>query len=283
VSEYSQITYDVSDHVATITLNRPERLNAVTALMIEEWLDALDRSDGDDEVRAVVVTGSGRAFCAGADLGDHGSIFNRGDDDEFVMEKHVDLGGVLARRMYDSYKPLIAAINGPAVGIGASILLPMDIRLASDTARIGFVFSRRGIVVESCSSWFLPRIVGISQAAEWVFSGRIFDADEALRTGLVRSVYPGADLLTRAYELAHELTAESAPVAVAMSRRMMWRMLGASSPEVAHEIDSRGIFYLGRGADVREGVDAFLEKRHANFPLRVSQDLPDFIESWPFD
>jgi enoyl-CoA hydratase/carnithine racemase len=282
MSDYTQISYDVNDHVATITLNRPGYLNAITAVMIEEWLDAVDRTDGDDGVRAVVVTGSGRAFCAGADLADHGSIFDRGDDEEFVMAMHVDLGGVLARRLFDSYKPLIAAINGPAVGMGASILLPMDIRLASDTARIGFVFTRRGLVMESCSSWFLPRIVGISQAAEWVYSGRIFDADEALRSGLVRSVYSGGDLLARAYELAHDLTAESAPVAVASSRRMMWRMLGASSPEVAHEVDSRGIFYLGRSDDVREGVDAFLEKRHANFPMRVSQDLPEFIESWPF-
>jgi enoyl-CoA hydratase/carnithine racemase len=192
----------------------------------------------------------------------------------------VDFGGVLVRRIYDCYKPVIAAINGPAVGMGASLTLAADVRLASNTAKIGFVFTRRGLVPESCSSWFLPRIVGISQAAEWIYSGRVFEADEALRTGLVRSVHAPEDLLAAADAIAHDMVDHSAPVAVALSRRMLWRMLGASSPAAAHEVESRGVFHLGRGPDVHEGVEAFLEKREPAFPLHVSTDLPGFVADW---
>ena len=247
--------------------------------MAEEFISALDVVDGDDDVRAVIVTGAGRGFCAGADLSAGGATtFNRGSASTTRSQ--------CGRRRPGDPPDLrllqtgIGAINGPAVGIGASMTLPMDIRIAADNARIGFVFTRRGLVPESCSSWFLPRIVGISQAAEWVYSGRVFDAQEALGAGLLRSVHPAGDLLDVAHSLARSLVADSAPVGVALSRRMLWRMLGAASPEVAHEIDSRAVFFLGRGPDVQEGVDAFLEKRKAHFPLRVSSDLPDFVDEW---
>jgi enoyl-CoA hydratase/carnithine racemase len=276
-----QLTYQVSGGIATITLNRPERLNAFTQQMAEEFMSALDVVDGDDDVRAVIVTGAGRGFCAGADLSAGGATtFNRGTNAEYDPAANIDTGGLVARRIFDCFKPVIGAINGPAVGIGASITLPMDIRIAADSARFGFVFTRRGLVPESCSSWFLPRIVGISKAAEWVYSGRVFDAAEALNAGLLHSVHPDAGLLDVAHALAQSLVADSAPVAVALSRRMLWRMLGAASPAVANEIDSRGVFFLGRGPDVQEGVDAFLEKRSASFPLRVSRDLPDFVDEW---
>lgn len=279
--DYNTLRYAVEDGIATVQLHRPDQLNAFTTRMGDELMDAIDRVDDDDEVRAVVFTGSGRAYCAGADLSGGGAIFDRGSDAEFDMEHFADYGGTIARRLFDARKPLIAAINGPAVGIGASTTLPMDIRIASDTARIGFVFTRRGMVPEACSSWFLPRIVGISQAAEWVYSGRVFDAQEALRGGLVRSLHAPEDLMPAAYALARELTEHSAPVGVAVARRMIWRMLAAGTPEAAHELDSRGIFYLGRGPDAKEGVASFVEKRAARFPLRVSEDLPEFFENWP--
>jgi enoyl-CoA hydratase/carnithine racemase len=263
VTEPGQLTYQVSEGIATITLSRPDQLNAFTQQMADEFIAALDVVDSDDDVRAVIVTGAGRAFCAGADLSAGGAAtFRRGEDAGFSPATDMDSGGVLARRIYDCYKPVIAAINGPAVGIGASITLPMDIRIAADDARIGFVFT------------------GISQAAEWVYSGRVFGAEEALAARLVRSLHPAAGLLAAARELALSLVSQSSPVAVALSRRMLWRMLGAASPQTAHEIDSRGVFFLGRGPEVREGVDAFLEKRPARFPLRVSQDLPGFVGEW---
>ncbi|SOD74642.1 enoyl-CoA hydratase [Jatrophihabitans sp. GAS493] len=276
---YQHIRYEVTDHIATVTLNRPERLNAFIFEMGDEIMAAMDRIDADDDVRAVVFTGAGRAYCAGADLAGGTEIFEH-DTAEFSMERDADYGGTLARRFYESTKPLIAAINGPAVGIGISSTLPMDIRLASETARIGFVFTRRGLVPEACSSWFLPKIVGISRAAEWIYSGRIMDADEALRAGLVRSVHPVDELLPAAYALAHELTDASSPVAVAISRRMLWRMLGASTPSYAHELDSRGIFSLGREPDAAEGVSSFLQKRPAEFPMSVSTDLPEYFQAW---
>jgi enoyl-CoA hydratase/carnithine racemase len=278
--DYAQIAYDVQDGIATITLDRPDRLNAFTERMAEELLHAMDRVDADDEVRAVIFTGRGRAYCAGADLSDGTEIFERDPSGEFVMERDADYGGVISRRLFESTKPLIGAINGAAVGIGVSSTLPMDVRLASDNARFGFVFARRGLVPEACSSWFLPRIVGISQATEWVFAGRIFGAEEALAAGLVRSVHPAGELLDAARELARSMTESTAPVAVALSRRMLWQMLGEPSPVVAHEIDSRGIFFLGRSDDVKEGVAAFLEKRPAAFPLRVSSDMPEFFREW---
>nr|WP_162858489.1 crotonase/enoyl-CoA hydratase family protein [Sneathiella chungangensis] len=278
---YEHILYDVEDQILTIILNRPDNLNAFTVTMRDELIDAYDKADADDDVRAIIVTGAGRAFCAGADLGAGKDTFNykaRGVQKE--GELHRDGGGRVTLRMYQSKKPIIGAINGPAVGIGATMTLPMDVRLASDKARIGFVFSRRGIVMEACSSWFLPRLVGISQAAEWVYSGRIFPADEAKAGGLVKAVHPQEDLLPAARRLAKEMTAESAPVSVALCRQMMWRMLGADHPMEAHKIDSRGIAMMGQSPDVAEGVTSFLEKRPAKFSMRPSVDMPDFYPWW---
>ena len=272
--EFEQIRYEVADNVLTITLNRPDRLNAFTPTMMRELIAAFDASDADDDVRAVIVTGEGRGFCAGADLQAGGDTFNyraRGVEDEVPR----DGGGQLALRIFASKKPVIAAINGPAVGVGATMTLPMDVRLCSEAARIGFVFSRRGIVPEACSSWFLPRVVGISRALEWAMSGRVFDASEALAGGLVRSVHSPHDLLPAARVLATEIAGSAAPVSVALSRRMMWDMLGAAHPMEAHRADSRAMLARGQSADVREGVMSFLEKRDAVFPDRVSDGLPD--------
>jgi enoyl-CoA hydratase/carnithine racemase len=276
---YETISLDRDGAIATITLDRPDRLNAFTEAMLEELVDAFDRTDADDDVRAVIVTGRGRAFCAGADLGAGDATFERAAE-AFTMERHADGGGVLARRIFDSAKPVIGAINGPAVGIGITMTLPMDVRLAADSARFGFVFARRGLVPEACSSFFLPRVVGIAQAAEWVFSGRIFDADEALAGGLVRSVHPAEELLPAARALADEFAEGKSAVAVAIARRMLWQMLAGGDPAAAHQADSEALHFLGGSADVREGVTAFLEKRDAVFPLRVSQDLPPFFARW---
>ncbi len=278
-----QIRTELQDRVLTITLNRPERLNAWTPVMMRELIEAFDRADADDEVRAVVVTGAGRGFCAGADLAAGGDTFDpskreRAADGDPVPR---DGGGRFTLRVFDSTKPVIAAINGPAVGVGATMTLPMDIRLASDTARIGFVFARRGIVPEAGSSWFLPRLVGISQAMEWVATGRVFDAAEALRGGLVRSVHRPGELLDAAYAIATEIADNTAPVSVALARRMMWTMLGAEHPMLAHRADSRGMFARGQSADAREGVTAFLEKRPAEFPDRVSDGLPEVFPGRP--
>lgn len=276
---YATISLERDDAVATITLDRPDRLNAFTDAMLEELVDAFDRTDADDDIRAVIVTGRGRAFCAGADLGAGEATFER-DPEPFSMERHADGGGVLARRIFDSVKPVIGAINGPAVGIGITMTLPMDVRLMADTARAGFVFARRGLVPEACSSFFLPRVVGITQAAEWVFSGRIFGADEALAGGLVRSVHPAEELLPAARALAAEFAEGKSAVAVAIARRMLWQMLADGDPVAAHEADSEALHFLGGSDDVREGVTAFLEKRDAAFPLRVSRDLPPFFARW---
>lgn len=278
---YEQILYEVEDQILTITLNRPDNLNAFTPVMRDELIDAFDRADEDDDVRAIIITGAGRAFCAGADLGAGEKTFNykaRGVQKE--GELHRDGGGRVTLRMYQSKKPIIGAINGPAVGIGATMTLPMDIRLASDKARIGFVFSRRGIVMEACSSWFLPRLVGISQAAEWVYSGRVFPAAEAKEGGLVKEVYPADELLAAAQGLAKELIVDSAPVSIALCRQMMWRMLGAEHPMMAHRVDSRGIATMGQSPDVAEGVKSFLEKRPAKFTMKPSSDMPDFYPWW---
>lgn len=271
---FSEIGYEVAGHVLTITLNRPERLNAFTATMGRELIEAFDRSDADDEIRAVIVTGAGRGFCAGADLAGGGDTFNATNRTESA-DTHRDTGGQLTLRIFASTKPVIAAINGPAVGVGVTMTLPMDVRLASEDARIGFVFTRRGIVPEACSSWFLPRIVGISQAMEWVATGRVFPASEALDGGLVRSVHPPDRLLGAAHELAAEIVEHAAPVSVATARRLVWDMLGAGHPRDAHLADSRAMFARGRSADAREGVTAFLEKRPPVFPDRVSEGLPE--------
>lgn len=280
--DYTQLTYDVADRIATITLNRPEQLNAFTNTMMRELLDAFDRVDADDEVRAVIVTGAGRGFCAGADLSGGGETFSGGGSDEKTAVPGVprDGGGMVTLRIFDCTKPVIGAINGPAVGVGVTMTLPMDIRLASETAKIGFVFARRGIVPEACSSWFLPRLVGISQAAEWCYSGRVFGADEALRGGLVRSVHAPDDLLPAARAIAAEIAEHTAPVSVALTRQMLWRMLGAAHPMEAHRVDSRGIAERGRSGDSREGVLSFLEKRPPAFPVKVSDGLPDIFPEW---
>lgn len=276
---FEQITTEVADRVLTITLNRPHRLNAWTGTMFAELMQAFDHADADDEVRAVIVTGAGRAFCAGADLERGGETFAglRSEDRGAIPR---DSGGRLTLRIFESTKPVIAAINGPAVGIGATMTLPMDVRLASEEARIGFVFVRRGIVPEACSSWFLPRLVGISRAMEWVATGRVFDAQEALEGGLVRSIHAGPSLLDAARALAREIADQAAPVSVALARRMMWRMLGAEHPMLAHRADSRGMYHRGMSADAAEGITSFLEKRPARFTDRVSDGLPEVMPDW---
>ncbi|MFM7685659.1 MAG: crotonase/enoyl-CoA hydratase family protein [Actinomycetota bacterium] len=279
--DYTQIRYEVADRIATITLDRPEQLNAFTGTMMHELIDAFDRVDADDDVRVVIVTGSGRGFCAGADLSSGGETFSGGGSDvQSDVGVPRDGGGLVSLRIFECTKPVIAAINGPAVGVGVTMTLPMDIRLASDTARFGFVFARRGIVPEACSSWFLPRLVGISQAAEWCYSGRVFPAADALAGGLVRSVHAADDLLPAARAIAAEIAENTAPVSVALTRQMLWRMLGASHPMEAHRADSRGIMERGRSGDAREGVMSFLEKRAPDFPVKVSEGLPDIFPSY---
>ena len=276
---YEQITTETAAGVLTITLNRPDRLNAWTPTMGRELIAAFDAADADDAVRAIIVTGAGRGYCAGADLQGGGSTFDwreRQGGDGIPR----DGGGQFTLRVFDCTKPVIAAINGPAVGVGATMTLPMDIRLAADDARIGFVFARRGIVPEACSSWFLPRLVGISRAMEWVATGRVFSAQEAHEGGLVRSLHPKDELLDAARALATEIAENTAPVSVALARRMMWRTLGAEHPMLAHRADSRGMFYRGQSADAAEGVTSFLEKRPARFPDRVSDGLPDVMPGW---
>jgi enoyl-CoA hydratase/carnithine racemase len=274
---FEEIRYEVADHVLTITLDRPDRLNAFTPTMARELIEAFDRSDADDDVRAVVVTGAGRGFCAGADLGGGGGTFDWRDRDGGDVGVPRDGGGQVTLRIFDSLKPVIAAINGPAVGVGITMTLPMDVRIAATGAKIGFVFARRGIVPEACSSWFLPRLVGISQAMEWVATGRVFLAEEALEGGLVRSVHPADEVLGVAQELAAEIASEAAPVSVALARRLMWTMLGASHPMEAHRADSRAMFSRGRSSDAFEGVTSFLEKRPAEFSDRVSDGLPELF------
>lgn len=293
---YDTIAVEVTDGIMTLTLNRPERMNAFTIVMLREMISAFDRADADDDVRVVIVTGAGRAFCAGADLAagansfDYDSLIDSagsGDAPTVPAERPDaingelrDGGGLLTLRIFRCTKPVIAAINGAAVGVGATMCLPMDIRLASTTSKFGFVFAARGIVPEACSSWFLPRLVGISQAAEWCFTARVFGADEALRGGLVRSLHEPDDLLVAARALATEIVTNSAPVSVALSRMMLWRMLGADHPMDAHRIDSRAVNASGRGADAREGIAAFFEKRPAIWTMRPSVDMPDFVPWW---
>jgi enoyl-CoA hydratase/carnithine racemase len=269
---FEQIRYEVADGVLTITLNRPDRLNAFTRVMLGELLAALDLADADDDVRAVVFTGEGRGFCAGADLAGGGKTFDWSGHPEDVPR---DGGGMFTTRAFECVKPLIAAINGPAVGVGLTMTLPMDVRLVAEGAKLGFVFARRGIVPEAASSWFLPRIVGISRAMEWVATGRVFGPEEALDAGLVTRVLPAEELLPAAYALAREIADNTAPVSVALARRMMWAGLGLAHPMEAHRADSRAMYARGISADVGEGIAAFLEKREAHFPDRVSDGLPD--------
>ena len=280
--EYTQIIYEVDDNVATITLNRPDKLNAFTGTMMYELIDAFDQVDADDDVRAVIVTGAGRGFCAGADLSTSGgeTFSSGGSDIQTNAGVPRDGGGMVSLRIFDCTKPVIGAINGASVGVGVTMTLPMDFRLASEHAKFGFVFARRGIVPEACSSYFLPRLVGISQATEWCYTGRVFPADEARAGGLVRSVHGADELLPAARAIAQEIAQNTAPVSVALSRQMLWRMLGANHPMEAHRVDSRGILARGASDDAREGVTSFLEKRQPNYPVKVSDGLPEIFPGW---
>ena len=284
MSNYTQILYEVDNGVATITLHRPDKMNAFTGTMMNEMISAFDEIDADDNVRAVIVTGHGdRAFCAGADLtpDDGKHVFASGEAVSDLSDARVrDGGGLLTLRIYQCKKPVIAAVNGAAVGIGVTMQLAMDIRLASETARFGFVFARRGIVPEAASSWFLPRLVGPQQALEWCYTGRIFDAQEALKGGLVRSVHPAGELLAEARKLAREIADNTAPVSVALTRHMLWRNAAQPHPMEAHKIDSRAIYRRSRSGDAKEGIASFLEKRPPNYPDKVSTDMPDFFPWW---
>jgi enoyl-CoA hydratase/carnithine racemase len=283
---FETLLYSVEDGIALVTLNRPEKLNAFTSRMMADLIAAFDITDADDGVKAVIVTGAGRAFCAGADLSSGGATFDYSSTtDPARLESRVggvqrDGGGRVTLRIFDSLKPVIAAVNGPAVGIGVTMQLAMDFRLAATTARFGFVFARRGINPEAASSWFLPRLVGIQTALEWCYTGRVFPAQEAFDKGLVRSLHASEDLLADARALAREIIDNTAPVSVALTRQMMWRMLGADHPMEAHKADSRAIQARGMSADAREGVSSFLEKRPAAYPNRVSADLPDVWPNW---
>ncbi|MCG2839457.1 crotonase/enoyl-CoA hydratase family protein [Sandaracinobacter sp. RS1-74] len=295
MSERQETRLDVRDGIATLTLHRPDKLNAFTGRMMHEILSAFDETDARDDVKVVIVTGAGRAFCAGADLSAGADTFDydaRTDDQswadgespvradgtvDYSKEAVRDGGGRCTLRIFESLKPVIGAINGPAVGIGATLQLPMDIRIASTDAKFGFVFTRRGITPEACSSWFLPRLVGISRAMEWCATGRVFGAEEALAGGLVRQVVAPGELLPAATALAREIADNTAPVSVALTRQLLWRMLGADHPMEAHKIDSRAIYARGRQGDAREGVMSFLEKRPAVYPDKVSTDMPDFF------
>jgi enoyl-CoA hydratase/carnithine racemase len=285
MTEYANIRFDVTDKVASIELHRPQAMNAFTHGMLTDLLDALDRVDADDGVRAVIVTGAGdRAFCAGADLTLGAETFSA----EKLRHRAAggsggvprDSGGVAALRIYRCRKPVIAAINGVAVGVGATMTLPMDIRIASTTARFGFVFARRGLVPEAASSWFLPRVVGIGRALEWCYTGRVFGPDEALDAGLVRSVHEPDQLMPAARAIATEIAESASAVSITLTRQMLWRMLSASHPMDAHRVDSRAMQALGKSADLREGVNSFLEKRPARFTDRSSTDVPDVFIEW---
>ncbi len=284
--EFQTLLYSVEDSIATITLNRPEKLNAFTAQMRDDIVAAFDATDADDAVRVVIVTGAGRAFCAGADLSVGGKTFDyaaRGESarDKFkVGDVYRDGGGITTLRMFKSLKPVIGAINGPAVGIGMTMQMPMDIRMASTDARFGFVFARRGITPEAASSWFLSRLVGMQTALEWCFTGRVFGAQEALERGLVRSLHAPADLLPAARALAREIADNTAPVSIALTRQMLWHMAGQAHPMDAHRVDSRAIQSRGQSADAREGVSSFLEKRVPAYPNKVSSDMPEFFPWW---
>ena len=279
--DYEAIKYEVSDRILTITLNRPERLNAFNKQMNAELMDAIDRAEADDEVRVIIVTGAGRGFCAGADLERGGTTWKMGEsNDDFDPEKHRDGGGVLTLRFFECTKPMIAAINGPSVGVGATMTLSMDIRLMSEEAKMGFVFTRRGIVPDGCASWFLSKLVGVGQALEWILSGRVFLPAEALTGGLVRSVHPADELLPEARKLAREIAENTSAISVALARQMVWRMAGAEHPMEANEIESRGVFYSGKSKEAAEGITSFLEKRKPNFTGSPTKDMPPFYPWW---
>lgn len=282
---YNTIDYTVEDHILTITLDRPEQLNSFTVEMSKELVDAFQRADQDDDVRVVVVTGRGRAFCAGMDLtGGEGDSNAFGLDTTVSVEDNIDLirdtGGTVTLAIYDCRKPVIAAINGPAVGIGLTMTLAMDIRLTTAKAKLGFVFARRGLCTEACSSWFLPRLVGVQQALEWLYTGDIFTGEEALKGGLVRSLHEKDEVLTEAYSIAKNIAQNSSSLSVALMRQLVYKMLGADHPMEAHKLDSRGMFYTSTGPDGKEGVDSFMEKRPPNFTASPTKDMPDFYPWW---
>lgn len=286
LGQFEQIQLEVEDGIAILTLNRPESMNAFTGRMMYELIEAFDITDANDDVRAVIMTGSGdRAFCAGADLSEGAKTFDyearseepdRGDQEDLQR----DGGGRVTLRMFNSLKPVIGAINGAAVGIGVTMQLPMDIRIASETARFGFVFNRRGINPEAASSWFLPRIVGISKALEWCYSGKVFPAQEALEGGLIRSIHKPDELMDAAKAIAREMADNTAAVSTTLTRQMMWKMLGASHPMEAHIVDSAAIYRRGQSEDAKEGVMSFLEKRQPTYPVKVSDGMPDFFPWW---
>jgi enoyl-CoA hydratase/carnithine racemase len=276
---FEQIRYEKEKGIGLITLNRPDKLNAFTTLMCQELVQALDQADKDDEVRVLIFTGAGRGFCAGADLSaGGGSSF--GTEGATNMDEFRDGGGILNLRIFEMKKPVIAAINGPAVGIGATMTLPMDIRLASDTVKMGFVFTRRAIAPDGCCTWFLPHLVGIGQAVEWLITGRVFPAQEALRTGLVHKVLPAEDLLPAAMEIALDIIENTSAISVALTKQMVWKMIGAGHPMEAHRVESKAVFFMGHSEDCREGVNAFLEKRKPDFSMKVSRDMPDSYPWW---
>ncbi len=288
LGDYEDIKLEQEGAIAILTLDRPDKMNAFTGKMMYEMIDAFDKTDANDEIRAVIVTGAGdRAFCAGADLSQGDKTFDyekRADMGEAGRTNKVDIqrdgGGRLTLRMFESLKPVIGAINGAAVGVGVTMQLPMDIRIASDNARFGFVFNRRGINPEAASSWFLPRLVGIQQALEWCYSGRVFPAEEALKGGLIHSIHPQAELMNVAKAMATEIAENTAAVSTTLTRHMMWRMLGASHPMEAHIVDSAAIYSRGQTEDAREGVMSFLEKRNPVYPVKVSDGMPSFFPWW---
>ncbi len=282
IMKLTQTHYQVKDGIATLTLDRPEKMNAFTPIMSQELIDIFTEADQDDAVRVVVVTGAGKAFCAGADLSSGGQTFDRvvREGQPISISQHRDRGGLVALAVYNCRKPVIGAINGAAVGVGITMTLPMDIRIAAEEAKIGFVFCRRGVVPEACSSWFLPRIVGISKAAELIYSGRVFPAVAEAKSGLFNYVLPKQEVLSKAMALAKEIVENSAPVSVTLSKAILWHGLGEPDPQSAHLIDSRCFFWAGRQKDAYEGVQSFLEKRPPRFSLKVSSDLPDFYPWW---
>ena len=259
-----------------ISLNRPERLNAFTKTMQDELINVFDYTDQNDEIKSVVITGEGRAYCAGADLVDGPNTFNYAEEGNRLSNDDLrDGGGLVALRIFRSKKPVIGAINGDAVGVGATMTLPMDIRIASESARFGFVFSRRGAVPEACSSWFLPRIVGISKALDWCYTGKVFNSQEALEHGLVSNVMPDDKLIDRALEIGSSYSSKTSAISVSLARQMIWNMLAATHPEEAHILDSMAMERMGKSPDIKEGIASFLEKRAPKFPMKVSKDLPD--------
>ncbi|MCK9276376.1 MAG: crotonase/enoyl-CoA hydratase family protein [Syntrophales bacterium] len=271
------ITYQLQDNVATITLNRPDKLNAVNDGMLNELIEAFDQADKDDEVRAIIVTGAGRAFCAGADLADKENTFNYRTES---LEDHRDSGGTVVLKIFELKKPVIAAINGPAVGFGITMTLPMDVRIAVENAKIAFPFTRRGIVPDACCAWFLPRIVGISRAVEWTMTGRTFSAEEAFKNGLLSMIAAPHEVMKKSMAVAREISDNTSAVSVALTRQLFWRTLGADHPMEVHRLDSKCIYYMGLSKDSSEGALSFLEKRPPHFTMKPGTDMPDFYPWW---